>query len=91
MAYLSRLLSGALLQGYGPLQSWAYQLMLQLHHPASLPPSPVGFDVTIAPGASAALDALVSAMTCHDVILCDVIRVLHDPVTLRRRLLQAHH
>lgn len=46
-------------QGYQPLQSWAYDLMLQLHKPATLPPSPVGFDVTIAPGASAALDALV--------------------------------
>jgi hypothetical protein len=49
----------SLLQGYGPLQSWIHELMLQLHKPATLPPSPAGFDVTIAPGASAVLDALV--------------------------------
>jgi hypothetical protein len=49
-----------LLQGYTPLQTWAHDLMLKLHKPATLPPSAVGFDVTIAPGASAALDALVS-------------------------------
>lgn len=48
------------LQGYAPLQLWAKDLMLKLHKPATLDPSPVGFEVTIAPGASAALDALVS-------------------------------
>lgn len=39
--------------------AWVKDLTLKLHTPATLPPSPVGFDVTMAPGASAALDALV--------------------------------
>lgn len=48
-------------QGYGPLQAWAQELTVRLHKPVTqAPSSPVGFDVTIAPGASAALDALVS-------------------------------
>lgn len=37
--------------------------MLRLHQPATLQPSPVGFEVTMAPGSSAALDALVSCTT----------------------------
>lgn len=73
------------LQGYGPLQSWIYELMLQLHKPTTLPPSPAGFDVTIAPGASAVLDALVGgsrsnravySSPCTCVTACGLIRRL---------------
>lgn len=53
------------LQGHPPMVGWVRELTQKLHKPATLPPSPVGFDVTMAPGASAALDALVSEGWVH--------------------------
>jgi hypothetical protein len=68
-------------QGYPPLQAWAHELVCRLHRPATLQPAAAaaaaaasgggsyGLDVVITPGASAALDALVSWL-CSLVYLC---------------------
>jgi DNA-binding transcriptional MocR family regulator len=67
-------------QGYPPLQSWARDIVCELHQPATLRSSsnsnnatstaqqqqqqqqPIGLDVAITPGASAALDALARVL-----------------------------
>jgi len=59
-------------QGYAPLVNWAHDMVSTLHKPATLQPppatsaaasnlgsSPVGMDVVITSGSSAALDSLV--------------------------------
>jgi CHASE2 domain-containing sensor protein len=67
-----------LLQGYPPLQSWARDIVCELHQPATLRSNSsgsnvtstvqqqqqqaIGLDVAITPGASAALDALVRVL-----------------------------
>jgi DNA-binding transcriptional MocR family regulator len=64
------------LQGYGPLVAWARDMVTSLHKPATLQQhtagipqqpnpqqvEPVGMDVVITPGASAALDSLVRVL-----------------------------
>lgn len=71
-------------QGYAPLVSWARDMVISLHKPATLQPhpqpqapdtpthsttspsqqqyEPVGMDVVVTPGASAALDSLVRVL-----------------------------
>lgn len=52
-----------LLQGHAPLVSWARDMVTSLHQPATLrhpppPAAPIGMEIVITQGSSAALDSL---------------------------------